>query len=456
MIMNDYDIIVVGMATTGSYFARKMAEKGYKVLVIDKLPEEKVGCKYDIVHMLKSDFDRFGLPKPEKGDDFAFEFTGGITYSAFGNYPKEGYGTTVGMHLHNYTLHLNRWAAEAGVSLSYETEFNGILWRKDKIAGVKIHRNGKAETLTASLVVDASGIPSVVREKLPASSFVENFVIKPEEMFYVILHYVKYKNKEDFVKVSRGWLYYKTWEAPEADPEGAILGIGAIRSYAEGEKIYKEFIGSIQLPEYENKYVEKGRTPFRRAPYSFVDENFLVLGDAACVNKPYNGEGITASMIHCDIAVRVIDELLKANKPLTVANMWPINKSYYSGLGKIYAGMRATLVGAIATNKKENEYFFKKDIIFSAKSFANMGDDLPIKYSGGELFVMIMKIVWGIMTFKLRFKTIKSLLNGMKSGDKISALYDRYPETTEGFAVWKEEADKLWKSSGSIADVKYD
>ncbi|HPF43026.1 MAG TPA: hypothetical protein PLP02_05990, partial [Bacillota bacterium] len=142
--------------------------------------------------------------------------------------------------------------------------------------------------------------------------------------------------------------------------------------------------------------------------------------------------------------------------PLTVANMWPINKSYYSGLGKIYAGMRATLVGAIATNKKENEYFFKKDIIFSAKSFANMGDDLPIKYSGGELFVMIMKIVWGIMTFKLRFKTIKSLLNGMKSGDKISALYDRYPETTEGFAVWKEEADKLWKSSGSIADVKYD
>ena len=39
------------------------------------------------------------------------------------------------------------------------------------------------------------------------------------------------------------------------------------------------------------------------------------------------------------------------------------------------AGMLATLVGAVGTNPKENEYFFKKDIIFSAKSFAAMGED---------------------------------------------------------------------------------
>ena len=33
---NDYDIVVVGASTTGAYYARKMAEKGLRVLVIEK------------------------------------------------------------------------------------------------------------------------------------------------------------------------------------------------------------------------------------------------------------------------------------------------------------------------------------------------------------------------------------------------------------------------------------
>ena len=48
----NYDVIVVGAATAGSYFARKLAENGASVLVIDSKPEEKIGTKYDIFHCL--------------------------------------------------------------------------------------------------------------------------------------------------------------------------------------------------------------------------------------------------------------------------------------------------------------------------------------------------------------------------------------------------------------------
>ena len=33
--------------------------------------------------------------------------------------------------------------------------------------------------------------------------------------------------KKDFVHGSTSWTYYKTWEAPQMDPEGAIWGVGA-------------------------------------------------------------------------------------------------------------------------------------------------------------------------------------------------------------------------------------
>ena len=112
--MQTFDAVIVGAATTGSFFARRIAEHGHSVLVIDRLPEDKVGTKYDIFHMARKEFDRFGLPLPEKGDDYAFEFSKGANLSSFGNWPKETEGTTIGMHMHAYTLRMNRWAAQAG------------------------------------------------------------------------------------------------------------------------------------------------------------------------------------------------------------------------------------------------------------------------------------------------------------------------------------------------------
>ena len=39
--MENYDVIIIGAGTSGSYFGSKLAEKGFKVLIIDKLSEEK-------------------------------------------------------------------------------------------------------------------------------------------------------------------------------------------------------------------------------------------------------------------------------------------------------------------------------------------------------------------------------------------------------------------------------
>lgn len=39
--MKEYDIAVIGASTTGSYFAREMAKRGFKVLAIEKQKKRK-------------------------------------------------------------------------------------------------------------------------------------------------------------------------------------------------------------------------------------------------------------------------------------------------------------------------------------------------------------------------------------------------------------------------------
>jgi len=451
--MKRYDVVIVGAATSGSYFARRIAEQGRSVLVIDAKPMEKVGAKYDIFHVGKPDFARFRLPLPEKGNDFAFEFTGGTTYSAFGRYGKHGGGTTIGMHMHAYTMRLNRWAAEAGAEFCYGASFEEFLYGDGRIAGIVFTQDGERRSVAARLVADCSGIPSAARRRLPDGYGVENFEIAPDDMFYVTLRYVRYLDEKDYVHQSRGWTYYKTWEAPEADPHGAILGIGANLSYETGETIYVEFEQAIELPKHTLKYIERGTTPYRRPPYSFVADGFIAMGDAACLTKPSAGEGVTSSMVQIDIAEQLVGELLKSGDYLSREKLWPINKRYVEAQGKMFASQLATLVGAVATSAEENDFFFEKNIIFSQKTFESMGSGEPLVFSAGELFGMALKMLGGVLAGRLRVSTIRSLLRAMGNGGRVEKLYEAFPETPEGFETWCAEADALWKQCGSMADA---
>lgn len=452
--MKQYDVIVVGGATSGSFLARRVAETGKSVLVIDALSEEKIGTKYDIFHIGKPDFARFGLPEPVYGEDRVFEYTGGVNCSAFGNYPKAVGGVVVGMHMHPYTLRMNRWAAEAGAEIQYGARFDTLIYTGGKISGVVYEQDGKKIQAGAKLVADCSGIPSVVRRQLPANYGVENFEFSSEEMFYVTLRYVRYLEEKDWSsKENRSWPFYKTWEAPQADPHGRILGVGANLSFETGEKIFEEFESAVKLPRYELQYTERSVTPYRRPPYSFVADAFLVSGDAASLTKPGAGEGVASSMTHLEVAAKVINGLLEQGRPLTRENLWSINKRYVEVQGRAFAAQLATVVGAVATSARENDFFFEKDVIFSSKTFESLSLGKELQFTLGEMAAMAGKMLGGILGGRLRVSTVRALLRSMTNGNKISALYAEYPETPEGFEKWRERADAQWLKCGSMADA---
>lgn len=454
--MEKYDVLVVGGSTTGSWFARKMAEKGYKVLMIEKNEKKNISREYDIFHMSKKEMDQFGLEIPAPGDkEFGFTFEGAPVMSPFGNYAKSSKpATVVGLHKHEYILFMHEKAKEAGAKIKCGAEFTKLVFDDNGMVKGAIYKTSKGEEkeVEAKLVADCTGIPAVARRQMPDNSTVENFKLTNRDVFFVVLYYAKYLDEKVRPRDLDGsFLNYKVWSAPSGDEHGAILGVGGNYGYDYAEEIFKtQFRKNVPWPEYTVERVEKGLTPYHRGIYSFVDDGFIALGDTACLTKPTCGEGCTSSLVQCEIAVNVIDALLKEGKPLSRRNMWPINCEYIKKQGIAFDSMRPLLMGIVSLNPEEAEYLFKKDIIFSRKILSNQGEDLEL--SAKDIADIVTGITSGVITGQIKPASVGAIVKGLLGMLDVTKLYEAYPDTADGYFEWKAKADALWSKIGSMAD----
>ena len=453
--MKKYDVLVVGASTTGCWFANKMAEQGFSVLVLEKNQPDDVSREYDVFHMGEKDMIKFDLLIPEERDPLReFRFTHSTMVSPYGNHPKAcAEEPVIGLHKHDYIMAMADRAKNAGAEIIYGALFTDFIYEDDKIIGATYKTDDGECDAYARIVADCSGIPAVARTKLPDDSVVGNFKLTNKDILYVVLYYAEYLKNDFNPRILDGFfMQYKSWSAPSDNPNGAILGIGAFYGYDYAEEIFKEdFMKNVNFPEYRVERVEKGMTPYHTSVYSLVDDGFIALGDAACHTKPTCGEGCTSSLVAGEIAVDVISNLLKSDKYLTKERMWSINKRYMVAQGKDFDSMRPILMAVISMNYDEAEYLFANDIIFSEKILGGM--DTGLNLSGKDISDIVKGIAKGIAKGKIKPATIGKLLKGLGLGDKVGKLYDAYPEQYEDFAEWKVKADKLWTEIGPVADT---
>ncbi len=453
--MDKYDVLVVGASTTGCWFAEKMAEKGFNVLVIEKEKSDDVSRAYDIFHMGEGDMEQFDLVVPGKDNpirEFRFERSNMVSPYGKTKIPG-GYSPVIGMHKHDYIMFMAGLAEKKGAKIIYDAPFVDFIYNKlGKIIGAKYKTEDGEKEVFAKLVADCSGIPSVARTKLPGSSVVENFKLTPKDILYVVLYYVTYNDKTiNPTDLNGFYMQYKSWFAPAGEGYDGLIGIGAFYSYEYAEEIFKQhFSKNAKVPEYSLLKTEKGMTPYHRTLYSTVDDGFIAMGDAAFLTKPTCGEGCTSSLFHGQIAVEIITNLLNENKPLTKENMWSINTRYMRAQGKEFDSMRALLKGVIAISYDEAEYLFNNEILFSDNILGGIDDGLNLGL--GDIAKIVCGIMKGVITKKIKCSTIKALVKALMQSGEVTKLYDAYPDSYDGFNEWKTKAEKLWAEIGKLSD----
>ncbi|HNY74278.1 MAG TPA: NAD(P)/FAD-dependent oxidoreductase [Bacilli bacterium] len=435
--MSNYDVVIVGACTAGTYFSNLLAKQGLKVLVIDKDEEENLSRRLDIFHFTRQSFQDYGLEEAKSGDEeFVRNFDLCYSKSALDNYLKKSFLKVAVMHLPLFIKRLRKTALTNGVTFRFGVSYDHLLYDEQKrIKGIAT-KGG--EEILARLVVDASGIPSVVRRSI-SDPFIEDFEIGPRDKFYVLLKYVELSDAKDKVELSTSWPYYKGWIAPQHSANGAIVGVGANLSYDYARKCMAKFERSIPLPKYKLQYEELGCTPYRRPPFSFVSDGFLVIGDAACLTKPMNGEGITSAWVQCTPAAEVVAQALRDGKYPTKEALWKINTLYQRGEGAEFANLRATLIGAVDMSPKDNDYMFKESIVFKS-------DDEEVKGN------VTGKLIKGVLTGQFSLKALRSLMKSSSCGQKLEKHYKNYPDNPKDYPAWKKKADKLWSKAGTMAD----
>ena len=435
-----YDVVIVGACTAGTYFAGLLAKRGLNVLVIDRDTEENLAKRLDIIHFTRDSYEEFDVePSGEGDEEFVRNFHVCYGKSALNNHLKTNYINVAVLHLPLFIKRLRKTAMEAGATFRFNTAFRELRYENGRIAGI-VTTDG--EEIPARLVVDASGISAVVRRSIN-DPYIENFETGPRDKFYVLLKYVKLKDPNITVVDSTSWPYYKGWIAPQHTPGGAIIGVGANLSFDYARKCMAKFEAAIPLPEYDLQYEEMACTPYRRPPFSFVTDGFLVIGDAACLTKPINGEGIPSAWVQCTPAADIVAAALKNGGYPTKEKLWDINRIYQTGEGAAYAGERAMLIGAVNMTEKDNDYLYKKGIVFKS-------DDEP------EVDNLLGALMKGVITGQFSFKALISLASSTLKGEALKKHYMAYPSTPGGYPAWEKKALKLWKKAGSMADTVKD
>ena len=101
------------------------------------------------------------------------------------------------------------------------------------------------------------------------------------------------------------------------------------------------------------------------------------------------------------------------------------------------------LIGAVNMTPKDNDYLYKKGIVFKS-------DDEP------EVENLLGALIKGVLAGEFSLQALISLASSTLKGEALKKHYHEYPDTPEGYGAWKKKAYKLWEKAGSMADTVKD
>jgi electron-transferring-flavoprotein dehydrogenase len=442
------DVLVCGGGPGGVSAAFSLGKNGIDTILVDKKAYDQIGHKVcgDALSPILSDqaFDMIGLPRPNEENGELMEVLDDVYL--YGKSPnariKIGDGSaTVDRLLYGQAL-IKVTDEFDCVNILANHKVREVIVEDNTVKGVVCDNPDGKIKINAKIVIDATGSRGIIRSRLPDSMHTKFPKKLPKEQTLVAYReilrldkphrfqnglYLLYEPEIADVMPGYFWVFSK-------GPNIVNIGLGYLLTKDNHGKNIREINSKIRerhFPECEILESQGDQIPARMPFHSLVHNGFIMIGDAAALVNPVNGEGHGPAIFSGIKAAEHSIMALNKNDYSEEA-LWGFNKWIWNEFG-ILNSMGHVLIKFI------QKYGYDAFDWLLANNVITEADIMIQLREPEEGYDIGYKRVFKLLT---RPRLLFGLLKLNRINNKIQELSIKYPDI-EYFDDWNTEMTKL-------------
>lgn len=321
-----YDAIVVGARCAGAPTAMLLAQRGYRVLVVDRASFPSDTVSTHVIHAPGvASLRRWGLLDQVLASGcppiatYSFDF--GPFTIAGSPYPFDGISTAYAPRRTILDKILVDAAVAAGAELRERFTVEDVLMEDGVVVGVSGHSpQGQRVVERARVVIGADGRNSHVARAVAPDQYNE----KPQLLwgYYTYWSGLPVNGFDSVVRPNRGWGAAPTndgltmvvvgWPQAEAGAYKADVEANYLKTFDAAP----EFAERVRRATREDRFYGGGVPNFFRKPFG---PGWALVGDAGYTRDPITAQGITDAFRDAELCADALDQSLDGKRSFEVA-----------------------------------------------------------------------------------------------------------------------------------------
>jgi len=460
--MEEYDIIVAGAGVSGSTAAAMAGKLGKNVLLLDRNSQDEPGKKTlwgwvcgDAVARSHIQFVENNLGNRFSDRELGLKVDGVVAVSPDLEYklPFEGEGYSLERPLFGKALFEE--ALKNGVEFRGKFNVEGPLIEDGVVKGVYgKNEKGEEEKIRGKVVIDALGISSLLRRKLPENPYIEReidyddleltgrFIYRVEDGYddpkYYDKKYALIHLNQEMAPGGYGWVFPKKdsrvniglgVQQKSLDLRNGKMGVrdnlkSLIEKYVKWNPALKRYSLDSSFKNGEGYW----SVSVRRQMEGMVFPGYIGAGDSMASPNPLSAGGIGPALIGGILAGKAASNAVESGD-VSINGLWKFNVDYVKQYGKSMAGMEVFRIFLQSMNNR--------DIDYGMKSFITYEEAVEITYGRIpelSLTKKVGKLVRGVGAMR----TFRDLVWTVAKMSELNDIYANYPRSPDGFLEFKK------------------